>query len=284
MQTPKIPKPRQIQICLIPFLVVFVACYFQTFQWLNYKYQGAESYYSHGYLIPLVSGYLIYQSRRELKGVPLTSQPSGLVLIVTALLLHLMAALADVNFLSPISMIVYLTGSSLYFFGTAFTARIAFPLFYLVFMCPLPNEYIDVIALPFKSMATTASLYLIDLIGIPYVREGFRLHLPTSVFIVGTPCNGMRSLISFLALGCLILPFLRTPWWKRAAFLLIIPPISIILNALRISILLYIASRYGQEKAQPESYLHDASGMFVFIIGVMFILYLSRRLDGRRSA
>jgi len=101
---------------------------------------------------------------------------------------------------------------------------------------------------------------------------------------VGTPCNGMRSLISFFALGFLFLYFIRPAWWKSVIFLFLIPIISIALNGLRIAILLFIADRYGQEAASPESYLHDGSGIFVFIIGIILLMLISRKIDNAKNA
>jgi len=116
-------------------------------------------------------------------------------------------------------------------------------------------------------------------LNIPYIREGFRIHFAESTYIVGTPCNGMRSLISFFALGFLFIYFVRTVWWKKGLLLLIIPPLSILLNGIRIALLLFIAQRYGQEAASPESYLHDGSGLLVFIVGlgamILFVRYIN---------
>lgn len=257
-------------------VLAFVACYYPTFLWLNYKFQQAESYYSHGYLIPFVSLFLVYQKRHVLKTIAHSYNSLGLLLIVLALLSHLFGVLGDVNFVSAFSMVLYLAGCSLYLLGSGYTRAIAFPLFFLIFMCPLPSNFIDIVALPFKSLATSLALFLINLVGIPYSREGFMVHLTTSTFVVGTPCNGMRSLISFLSLGCLLVYLIRTDWWKRILFLAVILPISILLNGLRIAMLLYIANRYGQKAASPESYLHDVSGMFVFVIGLIVLMLLYR--------
>jgi len=96
---------------------------------------------------------------------------------------------------------------------------------------------------------------------------------------VGAPCNGVRSLIAFFAVGFLFLYFIRSSWWKKGILLLLIPPISIVLNGLRIAILLFIANHYGQEAASPESYLHDGSGLLVFIIGIGALVLYVRKIN-----
>ncbi len=260
----------------------FIVCYFFTFQWLNFKYQAQDSYYSHGYLIPFVSAYLIYLRRKEIGQVSLESTPIGLGVIIFALSIHLLGVLGDINFISGFSIVFYLLGCSLYLLGTRITWIIAFPLFFLIFMCPIPESYINLVALPSKSMATSLALYFMDLVKIPYVREGFIIHLARSTFIVGTPCNGMRSFISFAALGLLMLYLVRTSWRKRLLFLAIIPPLALLLNGVRIALLLWIAYTYGSKAASPESYLHDGSGVLVFVMGFVILLFFYKKLYEKR--
>ena len=268
---------------LFTLLLAFVFCYYPTFLWLNQRYLGVNSYYSHGYLIPLVSAYLIYLKREKIRQIECESNCGGLVTIVFALLLHILGTLGSINFISGFSIVFYLFGTSLYLCGGNVTRLVAFPLFFLVFMCPIPDVLIDVIAIPLKSMATSFALLIMDLLDIPYLRQGFRIQFAASAFVIGTPCNGMRSLISFLALGLLLVFFLRTAFWKKALFLAIIPPVSIVLNGLRIAILLGIANMYGQDAAAPDSYLHDSSGLFVFAIGILLLMFLYHVTSERRA-
>ncbi|HRD17108.1 MAG TPA: exosortase/archaeosortase family protein [Methanothrix soehngenii] len=259
--------------------VSFVFCYFNTFIWLHHKYLAAESYFSHGYLVPLVSAYLIFRLKDRFATVSLSSAWFGLYITVAALAVHAFGVLGDVNFVSAFSMVAYLIGCVLYFLGKEFAKLIAFPLMFLFFMCPLPDAYLDTIALPFKSMATTLSLYIIDLAGIPCVREGFRLHLPEFIFVVGAPCNGLRSLISLSAIGLLFVYFIRSSRWKKLIFISLILPISIGLNGIRIAVLLFISHVFGHEAASPENLIHDGSGLGVFVLGLI-LLFLVGRLMG----
>lgn len=261
----------------------FILCYYTTFQWLHYKYAGQDSYYSHGYLIPLVCAYLIYLRRNEVHEAPTESSALGLWLVILALAAHLFGVLGDINFVSGFSMVIYCFGCSLYLLGGKVTGIVAFPLFFLVFMCPIPDAFLNIIAIPSKSMATGVAMSIIDLLEIPYIREGFAVHLPQYTFLVGTPCNGMRSMISFAALGLLMLYLFRTSWWKKILFLASIPLLAILLNGVRIALLLWIAYRFGEESASPESYLHDGSGLLVFVIGFLVMIILLRNINAYRN-
>ncbi len=94
----------------------------------------------------------------------------------------------------------------------------------------------------------------------------------------------MRSLISFTALGALMLYLFRTSLWKKIMFLALIPPLALLLNGVRVFLLLWIAHRFGQEAASPESYLHDGSGMLVFIIGFLAMVLLMRKINEKQKS
>ncbi len=271
-------KNVQIGVLCMVLFATFLACYFPTFKWLNEKYLGQDSYYSHGYLIPFITLYMIIGKRAELRESTIISNPWGIFLIVFSLLVHIFGVLGDIHFISGFSMILYLAGCSLFLLGNDMTRKLAYPLSFLVFMCPIPDAFINVIALPMKSYATSLSIQILDVIGIPHIREGFRIHLATSTYVVGTPCNGMRSLISFLTLGFLFLYIVQARFWKKILFLGFIPPLAIVLNGLRITALLFIAKTYGQEMASPESILHDGSGLVLFIIGFLLLMLVSKMI------
>ena len=276
--------PKMLFGLLLLLIIVFFACYYPTFQWLNYKYSTPDSYYSHGYLIPFVVLYLLYDKRMELIAINPTMNITGLYLIIFALIIHIFGVLSDVSFVSGFSMIIFLAGCSLFLCGAQFTKEIIFPLCYLIFMMPIPDEWLNIVALPSKSLATWFALNIMDLMNVPYIREGFSVILPNSTFIIGTPCNGLRSLISFFALGLLVIYFIRFSLLKSLLFLIVIPILAVILNGVRIATLLLIALYYGQEAASPESFLHDLSGLFVFLIGLIVMFVTVRVIYAKKHA
>jgi exosortase len=263
----------------------FIGCYYWTFGWLYYKYEYPDSYYSHGYLIPIVTAYLIYIERNSLKTLIPSSSIVGLAMVVLALMIHVAATMGDVNFLSGASMLLYIFGCTLYLYGRQITRQVLFPLAFLVFMFPIPDSFIDLAGLPSKALATTVGLKLVQIVDIPFFREGFQIHLPNSMLVVGTPCNGMKSMISFLAIGSLFLYLIEIKRWIGALIFLAIFPMALLLNGARVAMLVYIAYNHGIEKAAPDSYLHTLSGMVVFIAGMAVLAFLVKigRLNVRKS-
>ena len=261
----------------------FVFCFYQTFLWLHYKYSYQDSYYSHGYMIPFISAYLIYLNHEKLREIKISGSVIGLVIVLFALLSHIITTMADINFISGFSMFFFILGSVLYLFGIKITKELLLPIFFLLFMFPIPGSFIDIIGLPTKTVSTSIGLKIVSLIGIPYYLEGFRINLTNTIMFVGTPCNGMKSLISFAALGMLAVYFLKFSIIKRTFILLSIYPLAIFLNGCRIAILVFIADKYGIEKASPESYLHDMSGIVVFIAGLIILFLLIKLLSSKKE-
>jgi exosortase len=138
-------------------------------------------------------------------------------------------------------------------------------------MFPIPSSIINIIGLPTKVFSTDIGLWIVRAVGIPFLREGFVIHLSESMMIVGTPCNGMKSLISFMALGSLALYMIRLKLWQNMIVIVGIYPLAIMMNGLRIALLILIAEYFGIEKAAPESYLHGLSGIVVFFIGLAIL-------------
>jgi len=121
--------------------------------------------------------------------------------------------------------------------------------------------------------------FVVNLIGIPAFREGFQITIPAGKLFVGNPCSGLRSLISFLALGALFAYIINTSNFKKWVLFLLAVPVALISNMLRVPILILIANFWGLEAAAPESFWHGASGIFVFILGFFLIFSAGKMLE-----
>jgi len=262
----------------------FVLCFLPTFQWLHVKYTLPESYFSHGYLIPFVTAYLI-AARRPLPPRRASGDRNllGLLTLVLALGCHTLGTMAAVTFVSGFSMVFYVIGTLLFLFGWRWVRHVLFPLCFLFLLCPVPDRFVDLIAIPVKSVSTDLALAVMRLLHIPYYREGFVIQFAASQFVVGTPCNGLRSLLSLAAIGLLFVYLLRPrKRWLTALYLCLIPALAVLLNGCRIAVLFVIADRYGEEAAAPDHYLHETSGLAVFLAGLLCLLLLGRVLHGKK--
>jgi exosortase A len=267
-------KVRLILTCLS--IACFVYAYHGTFLWLYERYTNPDSHYSHGFLIPLISGYLIWRKRDQLKNTIPSSSRIGLGLIVLALLIHIGSVWTHIFFTSGFSILLLFIGMSLYFFGPEITSRISFSLGFLIFMFPPPMGAIGAFSFPLKLMVSNLATSLLNIFGFPIFREGAVVHLARTTLTIDDPCSGIRSLLSLLALGALIAYISRTSILKKGGLFVSAIPIAIFTNVLRVCALILAANWWGGQWAMPEHWFHTASGMGVFGIS-MILLFLTMR-------
>ena len=251
--------------------------YHDVLIWMYKRYMSPDSYYSHGFIIPLVSGFLIWQKRKELKEEETGFSRSGLFLIISAVLIHVVGTIIYVFSLSGFSVFLLIMGISLFLLGKNITRIIWFPLVFTIFMFPLPEAFISVLSFPMKLLVAEIGVRIIDLMGIPIYREGFNITIQAGSLLVGNPCSGLRSLISFLALGAVFAYMSNTSTSMKWLLFFVTIPIALLSNMIRVPILILISHFWGLSEAAPDSFWHDASGVFVFVLG-LFLLFCTGRI------
>jgi exosortase len=166
-------------------------------------------------------------------------------------------------------------------FGKEIATAVWFPLFFLIFMFPLPQAVISLVSFPLKIFAAKAGVGVVGLFGIPVHGEGFNIIIPAGHLLVGNPCSGLRSLIAFLALGSVfayMAPLATTRKW--ILFLLSIP-IALLSNIVRVPILILVSHFWGLEAAAPDTLVHTGSGILVFVLGFLLLLFAAKVLEWR---
>jgi len=270
-------------IYILISVLLFIACYHDVLGWMYGRYMGSDSYYSHGFIVPFVSAFLIWQKRNELRVTAVEFSWWGLILILVAALIHIAGTILYVFSLSGFSIFFFILGTSLFLFGRNITRIIIFPLVFLIFMFPLPQAFIGVISFPMKMLVAKAGVWIVNNVGIPAFREGFHISIPAGSLLVGNPCSGLRSLISFLALGAVYAYLIRMSNLKKWLLFLLSIPIALLSNIIRVPILIMISHFWSLSAAAPDSFWHDASGVFVFIIGLVMLFYSGKLLEWKVS-
>jgi len=281
LSSPYTIRTHIIYISIITIL--FVICYHDVLQWMYVRFMGGDSYYSHGFIIPFVSGFLIWQKRKELKKQRIEISGWGLLLITIAVLIHILGTILYVFSVSGFSIVFLIFGFSLFLLGKTITRKILFPLIFLIFMFPLPQAFISVISFPMKMLVAKVGADIVTFLGISVYREGFHITIPAGSLLVGNPCSGLRSLIAFLALGSVLAYLSSMPNIRKCLLFFLAIPIAILSNIIRVPILILLSHIWGIEAGSPESFWHDASGVFVFILGLLMLFYTGEALEWKKS-
>ncbi len=228
----------------------------------------SSSYYTHGFLVPIVSAVLIWQKRDRLAQLERIPALVGYVWIVGACLFLLMGDYLSFRVFSQLSLIPMIVGVCLLFEGTARTRTIWFPIAYLIFMIPIPPSLTQSILFKLKIVAAKSAVLLSNGLGLPMVQDGSRILWSTPLGIdqlqVGDVCGGLRSLIALLAFGALMAYLSKTQSWAKILLLAVSPFIAVIANVFRIFLLCIVGYFWGSEIAAGT--VHDVSGYMIFVV------------------
>jgi EpsI family protein len=282
-------KQLQLAWALLAFCALIATyMYWRAMKIMYYTWTLDDSLYSHGFLVPPICLFLAWRKREELKRSGLRTSGHGIVVVVLALLLHLVfGEFLGFSVMSQLSFVLLVTGIVIVYLGMEGVRILAFPLFFLLFMVPIPSSITSSIAFKLKLLAAECAVQLCNLLTIGMVREGSYIYFNgNDRLIVGDVCGGMRSLIALLAVGALVAYFAQTSKLGKVLIVLMSPPIAIISNVFRIFVLCVVGYFWGS--ATAAGWVHDVSGWAIF--GIAFILFsglerpLRRYLPEKKAA
>jgi len=248
-----------------------------------------ESYYTHGPLVPLVSGLiallLIRHTKIEIRPCPRWGWPA----VIVSLGLHLLGSLARVHFVSELAFIALVASLVLLLWGAAALRRLWFAIAFLLFMVPLPEVTIASLNFRLKMIAADWGVCIASLLGIAVERDGPAVVLAGGkMLVVANVCNGLRTLISLLAFGALYTYICRLRGLWRAVLFLLAVPMAVVCNAIRIASLIVVAEVWDEKAA--TGWWHDTSGVLIFVLAFWLMFLMERlimaaiRLAGRPAA
>jgi len=264
-------KDGKINYILIIFFAVIGIFYYNTLGWLVESWLHNE-YYSHGLLVPIISGYILWNMRGELASMEKKQSQNGLYIFMGGILIQVISAMWTIKFLSGISLLITIAGVIMYLYGWDFMKKIWFPFLFLILMIPVP--FVDMIAAPAQAISVIATSGLANLIGIQTLREGLVLKTSAGLFEVAIECSGINSLISLFTIGILFSFMLEGSNFMKATIVLSAIPLAMAGNIIRITSVLAVAGKYGQDAAM--NYFHDLSSLLLFSIALVGLFIVGR--------
>jgi exosortase len=232
--------------------------------------------YSHGFLVPPIALFLVWQERDRLRHTASRPSAAGLLLIVISLAAYMLGSLGAELFVTRASLIGVIAGTVLYVFGWNHLRLVAFPLVFLVFMIPLPAIVFDRATVSLQLLASRMGEDLLRAADVPVLRDGNILTLSTITLEVSDACSGIRSLMALLSVAALVGYFSDVTPWQRVLVVSAALPIAIGLNGVRIAATGLAASRFGPAAASGA--VHAASGWVVFVLALGVVWVLQRTL------
>jgi len=258
----------------LPVALGLAVMYVPTYVDLAHGLWQQEAY-AHGPIILGVVAWLVWRRRAALaSGGAIRSAPlAGWAMLAFGLMLYAVGRSQGIALFEVGSHLPVLAGTVLLLLGWHALARLWFPLFFLVFLVPLPGFMIDIATAPLKNFVSHIVESMLYELGYPIARAGVILMIGQYQMLVTDACSGLNSLYSLAALGFLYL-YLTGPGTavRRAALLASIAPIALVANVARVLILTLITFYLGEEAGQ--SFLHGFAGMTLFATALLLLLGL----------
>ncbi len=223
----------------------------------------------HGFFVPAVAAYVVWQRREEF--LSLTPKPNwwGAILVVWGGIQLLLATLGAELFTARVSFLFTLIGAVWMLGGTQILKKLAFPLFLLFFMIPIPAVIYSAATFKLQILASKLADDALNILQIPVLREGNVLELPNQKLSVVEACSGIRSLLSLSFFSLVYGFFFEKKLWIRTVLFFSTIPICIIANASRVT----ITGIMTQIKAElAEGFFHEAEGWVIYMVAMVILI------------
>lgn len=232
----------------------------------------------HGPLILAVSFWLLYEKRHEISALP--AQPSaalGWPLLLASLVLYALGRSQDIIMFAIGSQIGVLCALLLIFKGGRALRLAWFPLFFMLFMVPLPEALVATITGPLKSAVSAVASSLLHVMGYPVGRSGVVMTVGQYQLLVADACAGLNSMFTLEALGMLYMNIMKyTNPVRNIALALFLVPTAFIANIVRVIILVLVTYYFGDEAGQ--GFVHGFAGMVLFMVALMLMFAIDKFL------
>ncbi len=238
--------------------------------------------YSHGPLIPILSGYLFLRDMRKVPPVdgPIMDRRPGLYITLIALAIAIMGNLVRIPDIVTYAFILWVGGMILLCFG--FRRGIVFwtGVLHLVYMLPLPQFLYWQLTIYLQLVSSELGVWFVRAAGVPVFLEGNIIDLGVYKLQVAEACSGLRYLFPILSFSYVFCILYKGPVWHKIVLLLAAAPITVFMNAFRIGMIGVLVDSYGIGHA--EGFLHYFEGWVIFgaCVGLLFLLaVLMQRLQ-----
>lgn len=286
-RTDKWPADARSRLLIwLPIIVGLIVLYLPSVVDL-FRGIWATDQQAHGPIVLGIACWLIYRKWPEMwlrsEGKPPVPRV-GWSLFVIGLILYIVGRSQGILIFEMGSIIWLLAAILLLMRGSAALKAQWFPLFFMLFMIPLPSAVVDTLTMPMKMAVSYVAEQILFWADYPIARTGVILQIGQYKLLVADACAGLHTLFTLEALGLLYLNLVRhDSLFRNVALAILIVPISFTANVIRVIVLTLITYHFGDEAGQ--GFLHGFAGMVLFlsalllIIGVDTLLQLTVKLQ-----
>ena len=229
----------------------------------------------HGPIILAVSAWLLFSQRHAIAASPNPAPAVGWPLLLLGGAVFAFGSSQSVIMFQAGSQILLLMGLILLFGGTRALRAAWFPLFFMLFMVPLPEALVAAVTGPLKSAVSAVASSSLYPLGYPVGRSGVIMTVGPYQLLVADACAGLNSMFTLEALGMLYMNLMKyTSVPRNVTLALLLIPISFIANIVRVMILVLVTYHFGDEAGQ--GFVHGFAGMVLFMVALGLMLIVDK--------
>ena len=243
--------------------------------------------FSHGFLIPPLAAYLLWDKRDTLRRTPLVPTWAGLWLVVLGLFELLVGIFGADLFFQRTSFILLAVGLVWTLLGKKMLGELKFVLFVLVLAIPLPTILFNQITFPLQLFASHIAAEVLPVFNVPVLQEGNVINLPAMPLEVAEACSGIHSLMSLFTVAVIFGYMFERSTPRRVALALCSIPIAVAANVARIVGTGLCVQYWDPQKAL--GFFHEFSGWLMFVVSMICLYGVHSAMNlvparGRRTA
>jgi exosortase A len=269
---------------LVALLLAVPALYWPASRSLIVSWLDSDvTTYTHGFLIVLISGWLVWKAQARAIVPDPGLRTSGERLAVAMLLLALVLAWqfayrAGVQTATQLLLLPLMGCAVLALFGRNAARAVRFPLAYLLFAVPV-WDYLNPLA---QWSSIFVVRFLLRLAGIPAYFDATTVHLPAGTFEIAHGCSGLHFIIVALALAALLGELRGDHWRRRLGWLLVAGALAMVTNWLRIFTVI-LAGHLTDMQHYLVRVSHYSYGWVLFLLAMAVLFLLERRVPVRTT-
>ena len=267
--------PEGVDVPALGMLLVgFALLYVPTWLELSRTIWATDEQ-GHGPIILALSGWLLYQRRHQIAAAAARPSAWGWPILLLAMVLFAFGLSQHIIMFQTGSQILVLVALLLIFRGTGALAMAWFPLFFLIFMVPLPEALVAAVTAPLKSAVSAVASGILYSAGYPVGRSGVIMTIGQYQLMVADACAGLNSMFTLEALGMLYMNLMNyTSVARNVTLALLLIPISFAANITRVMILVLVTYHFGDEAGQ--GFVHGFAGMVLFLVALVLMLFADK--------
>lgn len=273
-------KSQHVALGLIVVaLVAFTIMYKSVLVMWWVTWWGADSRYSHGILVPFISGFAVYMDRERLLRIPVKPNFALGLLVLIPVTLSLLLFVGESTSMQGVMFPLFVLGAVILILGTQMTKALLFPILFLSFMCPVPGFLLNSIEVQIQIWSTQIATLILALMQYDISRDGTTIRMPNIVVTVGTACSGFRMLISLFAFSTFFAYMKEGKPLGRVGTVLAALPLSLVANSLRVTLIALVGEIFNETAMHK---FHDYSGYIMLVVSFVALEFISRLMGCRK--